>query len=548
MSSVTEEEEELSGRTDELPLVRSVEPIAPPSATLLTTVATVPKAQGRSLTPDPIVRAPLTPRPGISVKSWDVESVSINGASLGVETVWLAEVTAPSTEFCVDISLSNGVTIVVPHYDEAHDENWYAIAKDGVTRRRMLACFQPRECQPSSFATVVRLVSSPFAKDASALAVLTLAAAIALGVFGLGPGSIAGETAAAAAAASARRALGRPLPLPPPPPPPRSSIEVVVQVLPWAISALASAAHSIANGLDGIATGSYGRETGREASLPEMMLLVALFAAFVTRITARLKVGLLARSHNYYLIIKACAEAEALAVLEDGGLVNKTGGRSLIAVLTNTFRACAPEKREGNNGSESQELKVEALLVAFQSLKIIGEAIGPLMGLSVKNDESNVGKVRRVLARYGPQRVATVRALLEAEKASGVHRPGPILADPSAAMALLWMRRTIQYYIGVMRGATDTSNTLPSKCRAAYASILEPFHGWLLKQTFNMVLSAVPSRDEFIARLSPNIHSRSRRRSVFFADVNECIPLMEDVVTALQELFNELDLEDMRKS
>ena len=35
-------------------------------------------------------------------------------------------------------------------------------------------------------------------------------------------------------------------------------------------------------------------------------------------------------------------------------------------MLTNTFRACAPEKREGNNGSESQELKVEALLVAFQ--------------------------------------------------------------------------------------------------------------------------------------------------------------------------------------
>eukprot|EP00967_Tisochrysis_lutea_P132628 scaffold231829_cov32-Tisochrysis_lutea.AAC.2 len=109
------------------------------------------------------------------------------------------------------------------------------------------------------------------------------------------------------------------------------------------------------------------------------------------------------------------------------------------------------------------------------------------MGLSVKNDESNVGKVchltlclvwatsqlsssksaqplrdvsqvRRVLARYGPQRVATVRALLEAEKASGVHRPGPILADPSAAMALLWMRRTIQVALrprGRRRAALD---------------------------------------------------------------------------------------------
>jgi len=58
--------------------------------------------------------------------------------------------------------------------------------------------------------------------------------------------------------------------------------------------------------------------------------------------------------------------------------------------------------------------------------------------------------VRKVLSRFDPDTVWSVRALLEAEKASGVHRPGGLLTDPSAAMALLWMRRTMSYYIQVL--------------------------------------------------------------------------------------------------
>eukprot|EP00962_Isochrysis_galbana_P040399 scaffold14623_cov134-Isochrysis_galbana.AAC.2 len=141
-------------------------------------------------------------------------------------------------------------------------------------------------------------------------------------------------------------------------------------------------------------------------------------------------------------------------------------------------------------------------------------------------------------------------------------------------MALLWMRRTMQvgagkpprntsapplpnepptrpphrYYIGVMLGAVDASHSLSSKCRTAYASILEPYHGWLLKNTFNMVLSAVPSRDEFIARLAPGVKPKHVRRAVCFGDIHECVPLMEEVVAILQQLFEELDLEDKRKS
>ena len=46
--------------------------------------------------------------------------------------------------------------------------------------------------------------------------------------------------------------------------------------------------------------------------------------------------------------------------------------------------------------------------------------------------------------------------------------------------------------VGVMQGVCDTSASLSSKCRTAYGAILEPFHGWLLKNTFSMALAAVP--------------------------------------------------------
>jgi hypothetical protein len=99
-----------------------------------------------------------------------------------------------------------------------------------------------------------------------------------------------------------------------------------------------------------------------------------------------------------------------------------------------------------------------------------------------------------------------------------------------------------------MLGAVDASQSLSSKCRTAYAAILEPYHGWLLKSTFNMVLSAVPSRDEFLNRLAPGVKPKQIRRTVCFSDIHECVPLMEEVVSTLQQLFEQLELEDKRKS
>ena len=101
-------------------------------------------------------------------------------------------------------------------------------------------------------------------------------------------------------------------------------------------------------------------------------------------------------------------------------------------------------------------------------------ALGPAMLLVTKNDAANIAKVRAALAERGGGGgggggSGTVRALLEREIADGVHTlsgedegrngsfsssgggGGVVLADPSAAMGLLWLARSLHFLVA----ATD---------------------------------------------------------------------------------------------
>ena len=68
------------------------------------------------------------------------------------------------------------------------------------------------------------------------------------------------------------------------------------------------------------------------------------------------------------------------------------------------------------------------------------------------------------------------------ERDSGIHRPGAVLCDPSAAIALLWMRRTLQFLGSCLQGVVD-NEPMADVGATAYRLELEPFHNWLLKQT-----------------------------------------------------------------
>ena len=105
------------------------------------------------------------------------------------------------------------------------------------------------------------------------------------------------------------------------------------------------------------------------------------------------------------------------------------------------------------------DLWVGPLLDAIEASLGYGDIFGPLMMLAVKNDESNLRKAHKawekILEVEPEHEVATLRGLLEREKSSGIHKPGAVLCDPSAAIALLWMRRTLQFLGQCLSGVLD---------------------------------------------------------------------------------------------
>jgi len=199
---------------------------------------------------------------------------------------------------------------------------------------------------------------------------------------------------------------------------------------------------------------------------------------------------------------------------------------------------------QGEAGAEVSDLDIETLLRAFSITSRIGESLGAMMTLAVKNDEANFEKVRVVWSQLG--RPMTLRALLEAEVATGVHKRGGVLADPSAAMSFLWLRRTLQFLAGIIERLCGTNREVAMKdvARASYAEHLEPYHSWLLRNTFRMGMSGLPKRDDVFAKLrAPG----SDDEALLLEQMRECSEQMNVTISLMRGLYLELDLEDVRK-
>uniref|UniRef100_A0A7S0L6Q5 Glycolipid transfer protein domain-containing protein n=1 Tax=Coccolithus braarudii TaxID=221442 RepID=A0A7S0L6Q5_9EUKA len=276
-------------------------------------------------------------------------------------------------------------------------------------------------------------------------------------------------------------------------------------------------------------------------------LLSALCFAFVVSLLSKLRVSLLGSRKRYQLVIKRWNEEDDNLHSGNRNGRGLLGNHTLIHEVTKSFNSCIVKPEV--EGAEV-ELRVAPLLDAMGKSMRIREIFGPLMSLAVKNDEGNLGKVHKVWSKMrdvDKKRPTTLRGLLEVEKAAGIHRPGGHLADPSAAIALLWMRRTLMFSIAVLQGACEKDAHLGNLARAAYTSQLEQYHGWLLKNTFTMALSAMPSREEFMQRLAPTVKQKMEREALCIQEMRECTEASQVIIKVMCNLFDELDLEDSRK-
>ena len=194
------------------------------------------------------------------------------------------------------------------------------------------------------------------------------------------------------------------------------------------------------------------------------------------------------------------------------------------------------------DSNQDFELTLVELLEAFRVTTSIMELFGSLMAPAVKNDQANLEKVRQAWKKHGQP--STLRGLLQAEIDAKIHRPGGNLKDPSAAIALVWVRRSLAFQAGMLEGlAEDPSATLSAAASEAYKRHLEPHHNFILRNTFRIGLNAMPTKEELMERLAPGDLNSREREAVCNADIRELVDLQGHVLGAVEVLLDQLGLE-----
>ena len=76
--------------------------------------------------------------------------------------------------------------------------------------------------------------------------------------------------------------------------------------------------------------------------------------------------------------------------------------------------------------------------------------------------------------------------------------------------------------------------------------VLQPYHSWLLRQTFNLVTSQAPCYADFALSMGPGLGD-AERDQVLAAEVLVYMRAAEPILRALRATFAKLELEDQRK-
>ena len=114
------------------------------------------------------------------------------------------------------------------------------------------------------------------------------------------------------------------------------------------------------------------------------------------------------------------------------------------------------------------DVDVNRFLRACRFFATVLEKAGPFTMLSIRETQSNIQKIEGTFL-LDPERFRSMHSLLQEEVSSGMHAPGGLLADPSAAIGLLWARRGLQFWVSFFRPHNTRAETLESSEEIPFA-------------------------------------------------------------------------------
>ena len=193
------------------------------------------------------------------------------------------------------------------------------------------------------------------------------------------------------------------------------------------------------------------------------------------------------------------------------------------------------------------EVDTAQLLRACRAHVDLMKTGGPSLRLVARDLESNVKKAEEAF-RQSPRDGQRLSTLLERERGRGVHK-GSELHERSAAMGLLWIRRSLAFQLDLYACLASGDGHPRDAAYGAYERHLAPYHGWALQKIFPASLSQMPDRRAFLAKFGgveidelSDEHDREIARKL-----RSLIGTWDPLLSSWKGVFERLGLEDTRK-
>jgi hypothetical protein len=200
--------------------------------------------------------------------------------------------------------------------------------------------------------------------------------------------------------------------------------------------------------------------------------------------------------------------------------------------------------------SDGQRINTAQLLDACRSHLQLIQSGGAALALVAKDLDQNLLKAE-AFYRTRPKDCFDLASLLEIEQMSGVHN-GNKLGETSAAMGLLWIRRSLSFQMELYSSIIESDRDGKSPSDAAldsYSKHLLPFHGWVLQKIFPVSLSQMPERKVLLSTLGgvalQDLNQECER--MILEKLSELVFMWGPLIGAWKEEFERLGLEDTRR-
>eukprot|EP00003_Mantamonas_plastica_P010578 TRINITY_DN2002_c2_g1_i16.p1 TRINITY_DN2002_c2_g1~~TRINITY_DN2002_c2_g1_i16.p1 ORF type:complete len:265 (+),score=72.14 TRINITY_DN2002_c2_g1_i16:570-1364(+) len=182
---------------------------------------------------------------------------------------------------------------------------------------------------------------------------------------------------------------------------------------------------------------------------------------------------------------------------------------------------------------KDNEVSIEEFLAACTEIVGVFDNMGSTLS-PVKSDMN--GNIEKLTNWYKKdESVATMQKLVQVEiDAKTTTKSG------SATDALLWLRRALNFIRMFLTHVTEnTDKELTESASFAYGESLSKYHGWAVRQVFNLAMKGVPYRADWIKSVSDDESDDKTVCAEIEAFLEVAIPYMDN----LTEFYGENSLE-----